>query len=110
DPYAAQLISFCFLRYVMKTKKRLITKESPERSVKIRTIKAAPKVGSISRSAAKRAARIILAKGKTNKKTPYVRLTPIVTSPRKPGALKEKRCVSDSFFEHLSEDEIGKWK
>jgi len=42
--------------------------------------------------------------------TPCVRLVPILTAPRKPGALKGKGCVPDSFFEPLSEDEMGKWE
>jgi prevent-host-death family protein len=41
---------------------------------------------------------------------PCVRLVPILTSPRKPGALKGKGYVTDEFFEPLSEDEIGKWE
>ncbi|TAK76087.1 MAG: type II toxin-antitoxin system Phd/YefM family antitoxin [Gammaproteobacteria bacterium] len=42
--------------------------------------------------------------------TPCVRLVPILTAPRKPGALKGKGYVSDSFFEPLSDDEIGQWE
>ena len=42
--------------------------------------------------------------------TPCVRLVPILTVPRKPGALKGKGYVSDLFFEPLSEDEIGRWE
>jgi prevent-host-death family protein len=42
--------------------------------------------------------------------TPCVRLVPIFTAPRKPGALKGKGYVSDSFFEPLSEEEIGRWE
>lgn len=42
--------------------------------------------------------------------TPCVRLVPILTTPRKPGALKGKGSVTDAFFEPLSEDEMGKWE
>jgi len=42
--------------------------------------------------------------------TPCVRLVPIMTTPRKPGALKGKGSVSESFFEPLSEDEISQWE
>jgi len=42
--------------------------------------------------------------------TPCVRLVPILTAPRKPGALKGKGYLTDAFFEPLTEDDIGKWE
>jgi len=42
--------------------------------------------------------------------TPCVRLVPILTAPRKPGALKGKGSVPESFFEPLSEDELSRWE
>lgn len=37
--------------------------------------------------------------------TPCIKLVPILTSPRKPGALKGKGRVTDAFFEPLSDEE-----
>ena len=42
--------------------------------------------------------------------TPCVKLVPILTVPRKPGALKGKGFLTDAFFEPLTEDEMGKWE
>lgn len=42
--------------------------------------------------------------------TPCVRLVPILTTPRKPGALEGKGTVPDTFFDPLTEDEAGKWE
>ena len=41
---------------------------------------------------------------------PCVRLVPILTTPRKPGALEGKGSVPDSFFEPLTENEAGGFK
>ena len=57
-------------------------------------------------SAAMAGEEIIIAKaGK-----PFIRLMPISTPPRKPGALKGKGYISDEFFEPLPEDEIKTWE
>jgi len=42
--------------------------------------------------------------------TPCVRLVPVFTAPRKPGALQGKGYLTEAFFEPLTEEESGKWE
>ena len=42
--------------------------------------------------------------------TPCIRLVPILTLPRKPGALKGKGRLTDAFFEALPEEELKRWE
>lgn len=41
---------------------------------------------------------------------PYVRLVPVATASRKPGAAKGKGELTPEFFKPLSEDELDLWK
>ncbi|MBP8980675.1 MAG: type II toxin-antitoxin system Phd/YefM family antitoxin [Syntrophobacterales bacterium] len=49
---------------------------------------------------------IVIAKGGK----PFVRLTPVLTADRVPGAAKGRGALTEAFFEPLPEEELTAWE